>query len=169
VSVKRESKLELSLDTAFRQRRAKLGDVIRRNADAQDEEDLYQDAFVRIVERANNEDIPKVDNLLRHVVRCLAIDRLRRKAARQTFTSDEVGEHFVDAAPDPERQVMSAQRFRRVMAAIDSMPPRRREAFMLHRVDELTYAQVARRMNVTIKAVEKHIHLAMRQLSDTDD
>ena len=55
------------------------------------------------------------------------------------------------------------------MASIEAMPPRRREVFLLHRVEELTYAQIARRLNVTIKAVEKHMHLAMRQLSDTDD
>jgi len=55
------------------------------------------------------------------------------------------------------------------MAAIDAMPPKRREVFLLHRVDDLTYAQIARRLDVSIKTVEKHFALAMRQLSDTDD
>jgi RNA polymerase sigma-70 factor (ECF subfamily) len=80
-----------------------------------------------------------------------------------------VGENTVDPAADPERSLIGSQRLQRVMAAIEAMPPRRREVFLLHRVDELTYAQIARRLNVTIKAVEKHMHLAMRQLSDTDD
>ncbi|MDP3737526.1 MAG: RNA polymerase sigma factor [Hyphomonadaceae bacterium] len=145
-----------------------LGDVGQR-VESQDEEDLYQDAFVKMVERSRSENIPKLDNLLRHVVRCITIDRFRRRTTRLTFTSDEAGKNAVDAVADPERHVIGAQRLRRVMAAIDAMPPKRREVFLLHRVDELTYAQIARRLEVNIKTVEKHMALAMRQLSDTDD
>ena len=75
----------------------------------------------------------------------------------------------MDPAADPERSLMGAQRLQRVMASIDAMPPKRREVFLMHRIEELTYAQIARRLNVSVKAVEKHVHLAMRQLSDTDD
>lgn len=156
------------MDRAFRDRRSKLRDVAAR-VEPQDEEDLYQDAFVRVLERSKTQEITKLDNLLRHVVRCLAIDRFRRKAIRQPVHADPVEESAVDAAADPERYVMGVQRFSRVMAAINAMPPKRREVFMLLRVEGLTYAQIARRLNVSIKTVEKHVHLAMRQLSDTDD
>ena len=50
------------------------------------------------------------------------------------------------------------------MKAIEAMPDRRREAFLLHRIDGLSYSQIARRMGVGIKAVEKHISSAMLQL-----
>ncbi|MDP3736415.1 MAG: sigma-70 family RNA polymerase sigma factor [Hyphomonadaceae bacterium] len=165
---RRGTELEAGLEKAFRERRTALRDVARR-AGEQDEEDVYQDAFVKIVERSRREEIPKLDNLLRHVVRCLTIDRFRRKALRQTYTSDEAGENAVDPAADPERKLIGAQRLGRVMSAIEAMPPRRREVFLLHRIEKLTYAQIARRLDVSIKAVEKHVHLAMRQLSDTDD
>ncbi len=157
-----------AVDEAFRQREAKLRDIGRR-VGQQDVEDLYQDAFVKIVERSQAEDIPKLDNLLRHVVRCLTIDRSRLRDRRQTFNSDEAGDNVVDAVANPERQIIGSQRLKRVMAAIEAMPPKRREVFLMHRVDELTYAQIARRLNVSAKTVEKHFALAMRQLSDTDD
>ena len=73
----------------------------------------------------------------------------------------------IDGSADPERALMGAQRLRRVMAAIDAMPPRRREVFLLHRVHELTYPQIARKLGVSVKAIEKHIHLAMRDLIRT--
>ncbi len=157
-----------AVDEAFRRREAKLRDIGRR-VGQQDVEDLYQDAFVKIVERSQAEDIPKLDNLLRHVVRCLTIDRSRLRDRRQTFNSDEAGDNAVDAVANPERQIIGSQRLKRVMAAIEAMPPKRREVFLMHRVDELTYAQIARRLNVSAKTVEKHFALAMRQLSDTDD
>jgi RNA polymerase sigma factor (sigma-70 family) len=163
-----ETERDENLIRAFRERRAKLRAVARR-ANAQDEEDLYQDAFVRIVERSKTEEIPKLDNLLRYVVRCLAIDRFRRKTTRRMLTSDEAGETIVDAAADPERSLMGAQRLSRVVAVINTMPEKRREVFLLHRVEELTYRQIATRLGVSIKTVEKHIHLAMRSLSDADE
>jgi RNA polymerase sigma-70 factor (ECF subfamily) len=47
---------------------------------------------------------------------------------------------------------------------IERMPPRRREAFLLCRIEELTYAQAGRRMGVTVHAIEKHMSAAMAQL-----
>ena len=165
---RRESNLDSELTRAFKARGSALRAIARRAGD-HDEEDLVQDAFLRAVERSRQEEIPKLDNLLAHIVRCFAIDRLRRRKTRGTFASGELGENAVDPAADPERSLIGSQRLQRVMASIDAMPPRRREVFLLHRVEELTYVQIAKRLNVTIKAVEKHMHLAMRQLSDTDD
>ncbi|MNF12837.1 putative RNA polymerase sigma factor FecI [compost metagenome] len=51
------------------------------------------------------------------------------------------------------------------MTVIDAMPERRREAFLLHRIENLSYPKIARRMGVSVKAVEKHISSAMVQLS----
>lgn len=127
---------------------------------------------LRLVEQAVDNIIPARNAIvcvLARVVRCFAIDLIRRRRTRGTFASSDLGESAVDPAADPERSLIGSQRLKRVMASIEAMPPRRREVFLLHRVEELTYAQIARRLNVTIKAVEKHMHLAMRQLSDTDD
>ena len=159
---------DAQISRAFRETRPSLRRIARK-AEPSDDEDLVQDAFLKIVERSRHQEISKLDNLLRHVVRCVTIDRFRLRARRPKAISLDVGEVAVDAAADPERSLMGTQRLQRVLSAIEAMPPKRREAFMLHRVEELTYAQIAKRMNVSIKTVEKHLHLAMRQLSDTDD
>lgn len=148
--------------------RSTLRAFARRTA-GEDEEDIVQDAFLKIVERSRRKDIPTVDNLLSHIVRCFSVDRQRRLATRSAYLWAVEGESAVDAASDPERFVMGAERLKRVMAAIDAMPERRREVFLMHRIEEMSYAQIARQFGVSIKAVEKHMHLAMRQLSDTDD
>ena len=45
---------------------------------------------------------------------------------------------------------------------VDSLPPRQREAFMLSRDEWLTYKEIALRMNISVKAVEKNISLALK-------
>ena len=45
-----------------------------------------------------------------------------------------------------------------------SMKPKTREIFMAHRLDGLTYAQIAERTGLSIKGVEKQMSRAMAQL-----
>lgn len=156
------------IEQAYLDDRHKLRFVARR-AGYEEEEDVIQDAFLQVVERSRRQEITKLDRLLSHVVRCLAIDRVRRTSLRRRASSVELGDKAVDVATDPERSLMGAQRLKRVLAAVEAMPPKRKEVFLLHRVEDLTYTQIAKRLGVSIKTVEKHLHLAMRQLSDTDD
>ena len=163
----RKSKIESDIDRAFAERRQRLSRIARRGGE-HDVDDIVQDAFLKVVETCQRQEVRKLDNLLSRIVRCIAIDRVRRRATRGAIYAGEVGEGLIDAAADPERTLMGVQRLVRVLATIDTMPPRRREVFLLHRIDELTYPQIARRIGVSLKAVEKHMHLAMRQLSDND-
>ncbi|MCY1384665.1 hypothetical protein D9M69_729520 [compost metagenome] len=41
------------------------------------------------------------------------------------------------------------------------MPPRQREAFLLYRYDELRCEEIADRMGISLRAVEKHLQLAL--------
>ncbi|MFT3723362.1 MAG: RNA polymerase sigma factor [Hyphomonadaceae bacterium] len=143
--------------------------AIARRAGAQEAEDVVQEAFLKVVETAQTQEIRKPEHLLARVVRCVAIDRVRRRRTRPTAESAEAGEQVADLTADPERAIMGSQRLKRVMAIIDQMPPKRREVFLLHRIDELTYPQIARKLGVTIKAVEKHIRLALKQITENDD
>ncbi|MBI1215960.1 MAG: sigma-70 family RNA polymerase sigma factor [Alphaproteobacteria bacterium] len=163
-----KSKFESEVDRVFIERRNGLRAIACR-AGKQDAEDVVQDAFLKLVETSQRQEIRKLDRLLSRIVRLTAIDRLRRRMSRPVVISVDAGEGPLDPAADPERSLMGAQRLDRVMATIDAMPPRRREVFLLHRVDELTYHEIARRLGVSVKAVEKHMGLAMKQLSDADD
>lgn len=48
--------------------------------------------------------------------------------------------------------------------AIESMPAKRREIFLLSRRDGLNNSQIAEQMNISVRTVEKHIQLAIKQL-----
>jgi RNA polymerase sigma-70 factor (ECF subfamily) len=44
-----------------------------------------------------------------------------------------------------------------VEAAIALLPPRCREVFLMHRLDGMSYSQIARSCGISVSAVEKHI------------
>lgn len=157
---------EAELSRSYAERRKVLRSLARRKG-GQDDEDIVQDAFLKVVERSRRREISTVDKFLTHIVGLLAIDRSRRRAFRLSRAEAEEG--AVDAVADPERTLMGAQRLSRVLEVIEDMPPKRREVFLLHRIEELTYPQIAKRLEISVKTVEKHMHLAMLQLSDADD
>ncbi|MNH89711.1 putative RNA polymerase sigma factor FecI [compost metagenome] len=99
------------------------------------------------------------------LARNLVIDRLRSRArTARLFRAEEAFDQYPCASADPERALLATERLRRALAVIDAMPTRRRQAFLLHRIDGLSYLEIARKMGVSIKAVEKHLATAMLQL-----
>jgi RNA polymerase sigma-70 factor (ECF subfamily) len=52
---------------------------------------------------------------------------------------------------------------------IRALPPRTRDAFLLHRFEDQTYGQIAKRLGVSVSMVEKHIAEALRQLKISRD
>ena len=49
---------------------------------------------------------------------------------------------------------------------IASMPEKQRDVFLMNRIDELTYKEIADRLELSVKAVEKRMHGALSFLRD---
>jgi RNA polymerase sigma factor (sigma-70 family) len=55
-------------------------------------------------------------------------------------------------------EVLAArERLQKVLAGLESLGPRTREIFLLHRLDGLKYREIAAQLGITVSAVEKHI------------
>jgi len=128
-------------------------------------EDLVQDVFVAMQVRGAIDEPEKVDRYLFRV----AAHILARRRGRQGWNwaaHAELGE--LDPPPDelsPERILIANERLARLMSALDALPPRMAEAFVLHRFDEMTYAEIARRMGVSVRTVESFIARAVTRVA----
>ena len=125
-------------------------------------EDLVQDVFLSMQVRGSGESI---DNVKGYLFRVAANVLARRRYAypilgRALTPGDERVEEL-----SPERVLLAKEALDRVLVALDKLPPRARQALLLHRFEEATYASVARRMGVTVSAVERLITRALRQIA----
>ena len=128
-----------------------------------DADDVAQDACVRALDLPEPRTVRDPLRYLLRIARNLVIDR-RRKRTREALLSESLAviEYGAStAAADPERILAGKQDLKRVLAAVDSLPPRCRQAFTLHRFGGLSYAAIARQMGVSTSMVEKHIAEAM--------
>ena len=159
----RPTALSRELERAVRDRGGRLRAIASR-AGSEEAEDLAQEALLRTAEAGSRAPVDAPLHLLFRIARNAVIDRLRAKGrAAALFRPGEAD--AADPAANPERILIASERLRRALSTIDAMPPKRREVFLLHRLEGLSYAQIARRAGISIKTVEKHMALAMAQLS----
>ena len=71
----------------------------------------------------------------------------------------------LDDAPSAETVVAGRERLAQLMTALDGLPDRTRTTFRLHKFDGLSYAEVARNLNVSKSTVEKHMMDALKILA----
>lgn len=124
--------------------------------------DLVQDTYLRLLRLGNQHVVEQPRALLHKIATNLAIDHLRKeKHGVQGIDCLDTAMAVPCHAPSPERELLGKQRFRLFLRAIDHLPSRTREAFLLCRVYGYSYQEIARRMNISESGVEK---LLMRAL-----
>jgi RNA polymerase sigma factor (sigma-70 family) len=125
-------------------------------------EDLVQDVFLSMQVRGQAD---TVDNARGYLFRVAANVLARR---RQGLAAVRPGAAPLDRMVEeisPERVLIAKEALERMVAALEQVPPRAREALLLHRFEEATYASVARRMGISVSAVEQLITRALKQIS----
>lgn len=132
--------------------------------------DLAQESYARVLAvQQSGETIDQPRALLYRTARNLVIDQHRRSEVRGLAVplegeapGDAVDEMAAPDAWEPEVAAMSAQSVEALLAAIGGLPLRCREAFILHKFDGLSQAEVARHMGISLTMVERHIKLGMQ-------
>jgi RNA polymerase sigma-70 factor (ECF subfamily) len=129
-----------------------------------DSEDLLHDAYVRMAAR-----VDRPDNEEAFLVRAAvnrARDSYRREKVRGVSAGDDAIGMLRDGAPLQDEALMAQARLRRVSEGIDRLPPRTREVFLLQRIDNLKYREIAEQLEISQSAVEKHMARAMTFLGE---
>jgi len=134
-------------------------------------QDLAQETFAKWLAAHDGAEPPeKPRAYLYEIARNLLRDHWRRENVRDEHVVASLDDQGFEptavglAAPaglQPEARADASQRLRLLQAAIDEMPPRQREAFLLYRYDELRCEDIADHMGITVRAVEKHLQLAL--------
>lgn len=138
--------------------------LARRTRNPDDAHDLVQDVFFRLARlggQALSLDRPQA--YLRRIASNLLKDRAK-SAANQSAALHVVADEKVLPGIDPHRILESRDMLRRLEAAIMRLRPKTREVFMAHRIEGLTYAEIAERTGLSVKGVEKQISKALVQL-----
>jgi RNA polymerase sigma factor (sigma-70 family) len=120
--------------------------------------DIAQEAFMRIWEKQWTISSEKIIGLVYKIASDILISKYRRQQVEIKFQKS-LGTNPLDYSPEEEYQFNELQN--KYEKAISKMSEKQRLVFLMSRNDELKYSEIAERLNLSIKAVEKRMDLAI--------
>ncbi|WP_336828128.1 RNA polymerase sigma factor [Sphingobacterium multivorum] len=125
-------------------------------------EDVVQQTFLIVWERKNNANQQiQFSTQLFQIARTKLIDELRRRALNRKYVEFE--KPFVlTQYEDLERQIAYKAELEYVKELITQMPFMRQQVFYLHKIEELSYKEIAVKLSISPKTVENHVSIGLK-------
>ena len=127
-------------------------------------EEIVQEIFLRIwLHRRQLSDILHFHAWLNTLVRNLSYTWLRRMALEASILRD-LQHRSGEASVDTQDNLQIREYRRLLQQAIDDLPPRQQEIYLLSRREELSYAAIADQLGLSINTVKNHMKEALRSM-----
>ena len=149
-----------------RYRRPLLRFFQRRSVGVEDAEDLTQEVFMRLSQRFSRLHWGNPDGLVFKVAANALVDHERHQRSRRRGRHVQVDPALPADEPTAEAALAGRERLAKLVAALDDLHPNARAVFVLCRFENLTQAETATRLNLSISAVEKHMMNALARLRE---
>jgi RNA polymerase sigma-70 factor (ECF subfamily) len=132
-------------------------------------EEIVQDVFTRVWEKANTYDarIAKVSTWLVHITRNRSIDELRKGKIRPEKTSvswADLSQRDTPQSTGPEENLEIAWRRIAVREALKTLSPDQREALALAYFKGYSQTEIAELLGVPLGTIKTRIRLALQKL-----
>jgi len=124
-------------------------------------EDMAQDAFVKLWEKRAEVRIESAKTLLFTIGNNLMINSFKKEQHHITFINQKEERHEQE---NPEFILEQKQFKEKLEAVINDLPEGSRVVFLMNRIDGKKYAEIAETLGIGIKAVEKRMSVALKQL-----
>jgi len=158
-----ESRTEI-FTKLFAESREALHRYIRRFVGSSETaKEIVQEAFLRTYRQ--RESVTTLRAFLFSTARNLAANEYRHRRIVEKGPLGDFGDSWVATERESlEAELLRDERNRLILEAIDRLPPQCRAAFTLRVFHQCSYKEVAERLGISAKTVEKHI---ARGLHDT--
>jgi RNA polymerase sigma-70 factor (ECF subfamily) len=128
-------------------------------------EDLAQEVFIRIWNRRSALQNVYFKAYLHRAAINMALDHLdKHKRQGKHLSLEENGLQLPASAGAAESHHHLKQTSAHIQQAIDRLPDKCREIFILSRFEEMTYRQIAATLNISVKTVENQMITALKKL-----
>ncbi|SEL96284.1 RNA polymerase sigma-70 factor, ECF subfamily [Aquimarina amphilecti] len=124
-------------------------------------EDIIQDAFIKLWNNCKKVVFYKAKSYLYTVANNNLLNHIAHKKVVLRY---EQRPHSDLNNQDPQFIIEEKEFMSKLNNAIDSLPEKQRETFLLSRIDKKSYKEIAEITGVSVKAIEKRIHYALLSL-----
>lgn len=123
----------------------------------QEAREVAQEAYVRLLQLHEPGAVSFLRAMLFRIAANLAVDRIRHEQTVRRYMHECAFPDALAVSPTPEHAAHSAQELQLVERLIDELPPKCRQAFLLHRIHGLDFPEIARRMGLGERMVRTYV------------
>lgn len=125
-------------------------------------DDVTQEAFIKLWENCDKVPLEKAKSFLYTVANNTTLNRIAHQKVVLEYSKNNPSTGTNSESPE---FIMEEEQFKvKLQKAIAGLTEAQRTAFLLNRIDGKKYHEIAEMLNISVKAVEKRIHLALVEL-----
>ncbi|MFT7034446.1 MAG: RNA polymerase sigma factor (sigma-70 family) [Cyclobacteriaceae bacterium] len=128
--------------------------------------DHAQEAFIRLWNKCAEVPFEKARSFLFTTAKRLFLDDLAHQKVELKFVEKQEHSPSIES---PEFVLEESEFKNELERAISDLPEKQRVIFLMNRIDNIPYKEIAEIQDISLKTVEKHMSSALRQLKDKVD
>jgi RNA polymerase sigma-70 factor (family 1) len=130
--------------------------------DAQQAEDITQDAFVKLWQNCKEVPEEKAKSYIYTIANNASLNIIAHQKVKLNYNKTINNNNTSNENPE---FLLEEEEFKnKLLNALDKLSEINRTTFLMHRIDGKKYSEIAEELNISIKAVEKRIHNALIEL-----
>ena len=132
--------------------------LVYRGADEELATDISQDVFMKLWQKDLDFEEPGTKSLLYKMASDAFVSHYRKTQVAAKY--EQTMELKVESN-DPQKQLEYEELHGQYLKALSAMNEKQREVFLMNRTEEMTYKEIAERLDLSVKAVEKRMSQAI--------
>ena len=134
---------------------------LRNTAEAQD---VASETFLRVVAAPGPTPIEEPRAFLTTIAKRLLFTLWRRRELEQAYL-ETLAQRQQEFAPSPEERALLLETLNTIAHALDGLPLKARQSFLLSQLDGMTYQAIAEQLNISHSTVRRHMTEAFRRIA----
>jgi RNA polymerase sigma-70 factor (ECF subfamily) len=121
-------------------------------------EDILQEAFIKLWDNCSKVDYEKVKSYLYSIANNMFLNEVKHLKVVQNYNQHNKKEATNES---PEFIMLEKEFMQKLETTIASLPEKQREVFLMNRIEKKKYKEIAEKLDISVKAVEKRMHQAL--------
>ncbi len=141
--------------------------LIRRiTKDVEEAWNIAQDTFAKLWQQREQIDPSRsLDGFVSKMANNAALNLMKRKQYHHEYSGEQIFLQNIEDMP-ADAPILASEMWLLIEHAIRSMPPQRRAVYELSREKNMSYNEIAERMNISAETVKMHVKLALKGIRD---